>query len=275
MQNLIAFIWKYLAILVFLILYFFSILLIVQDSNFQRRAMVSSANEFSGSILQKWDDISAYFHLKTKNEYLALHNTLLMNRDPAAFIITDNAEFTTNDTTYRKQFTYQTAKVISNSTGKQNNYLIINKGRNQGIVPDQAALSPQGVVGIVKDVSDNFSSIISLLHSDARISAKVRRNGYVGTVIWDGKDYRYGKLIDIPYHLEVNIGDTIVTSGYSTVFPENVHIGTISEVKPNINDNFYDLKLQFFTDFNRVSQVYIVKNHFKAELDSLTSKFKK
>jgi rod shape-determining protein MreC len=275
MQNLIAFIWKYLAVLVFLLLYLFSIVLIVQDSNFQRRAMVVSANQFSGSVLQKWDDVSGYFYLKTKNEYLALHNALLMNRDPSSYIITDKIEFTTNDTVYRKQFSYQVAKVISNSTGKQNNYLLINKGRNQGIVADQAVLSPQGVVGIVKDVNDNFSSVISLLHSDARISSKVKRNGYIGTVIWDGKDYRYGKLIDIPYHLEVNIGDTIVTSGYSTVFPENVNIGTIVEVKPNINDNFYDLRLQFFTDFNKVSEVYIVKNHFKAEIDSLTSKFKK
>ncbi|MDD2412156.1 MAG: rod shape-determining protein MreC, partial [Bacteroidales bacterium] len=109
----------------------------------------------------------------------------------------------------------------------------------------------------------------------ARISAKVLRNGYIGTVIWDGKDYRFGKLLDIPYHLEIKVGDTVVTSGYSTVFPENVQIGTVQGVKPNINDNFYDLKVQFFTDFNRISEVYVVKNNFKTEIDSLTSKYKK
>ncbi len=275
MQNLVAFLWKYLTVIVFLLLYFFSIGLIVQDSNFQRRAMVSTANEFSGSTLQKWDDISGYFNLKAKNEYLARHNALLLNRDPSSYIITSDTMFTTNDSLYRKQYSYQMAKVISNSTGKQNNYLLINKGKNQGVLPDQAVLSPLGIVGIVKDVSENFSSVLSMLHSDARISSKVLRNGYVGTVVWDGKDYRFGKLIDIPYHLEIKIGDTVVTSGYSTVFPENVQIGTIQEIKPNINDNFYDLKVKFFTDFNKISEVYIVKNHFKSEIDSLTSKYKK
>lgn len=275
MQNLIAFLWKYLTVIVFLLLYVFSIVLIVQDSNFQRRAMVTTANQFSGSVLQRWDNMSGYFHLKSKNEYLALHNALLLNRDPSSYIITSDSVFTTNDTLYRQQFNYKVAKVISNSTGKQNNYLLINKGRNQDIQPDQAVLSPQGIVGIVKDVSDNFSSVLSLLHSDARISAKVLRNGYIGTVIWDGKDYRFGKLLDIPYHLEIKVGDTVVTSGYSTVFPENVQIGTVQGVKPNINDNFYDLKVQFFTDFNRISEVYVVKNNFKTEIDSLTSKYKK
>lgn len=274
MYSLINFLWKHLAIIVFAVLELTSIIFIVQDSNYQRQSIISSTNEFSGNILQKWDNINGYFYLRTKNEQLAYHNALLMNRLPSSFIITSDSIFTTNDTLYRRQFNYSVAKVISNSTGKRNNYLIINKGKNQGIQPDQAVLSPQGVVGIVKDVSPNFSSVLSILHSDARISAKIKRNGYIGTVIWDGKDYRFGKLIDIPYHLSVKIGDTVVTSGYSTVFPENVAIGIISEVKPNINDNFYDLKLHFSTDFNRVSEIYVVQNYFKAELDSLSSKFK-
>lgn len=274
MYNLIHFLWKHLAIIVFTILEIVSIIFIVQNSNYQKQSVISSANEFSGNIMQRWDNLTGYFYLRTINEQLAYHNALLMNRLPSSYIITTDKIYKTNDTLYRKQFDYSVAKVISNSTGKRNNYLIINKGQNQGVKPDQAILSPRGVVGIVKDVSSNFSSVLSILHSDARVSAKIRRNGYVGTVIWDGKDARFGKLIDIPYHLSVKIGDTIVTSGYSTVFPENVVIGFISEVKPNVNDNFYDLKIYFSTDFNRVSQVYIVQNNFKSELDSLTSKFK-
>ncbi len=274
MYNLIHFLWKHLAIIAFTILELISVILIVQNSNYQQQSLTSSANEFSGNILQRWNNLTGYFQLRSINEQLAYHNALLINRLPSSYIITTDSIFKSRDTLYRKQFNYSVAKVISNSTGKRNNYLIINKGRNQGVKPDQAILSPRGVVGIVKDVSNNFSSVLSILHSDARISAKIKRNGYIGTVIWDGNDYRFGKLIDIPYHLSVKIGDTVVTSGYSTVFPENVTIGYISEVKPNINDNFYDLKIYFATDFNRVSQVHVVQNNFKSELDSLTSKFK-
>ena len=130
------------------------------------------------------------------------------------------------------------------------------------------------MVGIVKDVSPNFCSVISLLHQDSRVNAKIKRTGFIGTVLWDGVDYRYAKLIDIPYHLNVRIGDTIVTSGYSTIFPEGVMIGTVAIVKPNKNDNFYNIAVKLFTDFNRIDYVYIVKNRFKSELDTLTSRFK-
>lgn len=274
MRNLATFIWKNNYFFLFGILQLFSLWLIVDNSIFQRSAIITSTNAVSGSFLSVYNGIDQYFYLKYNNIELAKENALLLSESKNSFLITDKTEFTSNDSLYRHQFTYYDAKIISNSIKKQNNYLILDKGSKMGIQKEMAVVSPAGIVGIVKDVSPNFCSVISLLHQDTRVNAKIKRTGFIGTVLWDGMDYRYAKLIDIPYHLNVRYGDTVVTSGYSTIFPEGIMIGTITIVKPNKNDNFYNISVKLATDFNRIDQVYIIKNHFKSELDTLTSRFK-
>jgi rod shape-determining protein MreC len=274
MRNLATFIWKNNYFFLFGILQLFSLWLIVDNSIFQRSAIITSTNAVSGSFLSVYNGIDQYFYLKYNNIELAKENALLLSESKNAFLITDKTEFTKNDSLYRHQFTYYDAKIISNSIKKQNNYLILDKGSKMGVEKEMAVVSPAGIVGIVKDVSPNFCSVISLLHQDTRVNAKIKRTGFIGTVLWDGMDYRYAKLIDIPYHLNVRYGDTVVTSGYSTIFPEGIMIGTVTIVKPNQNDNFYNISVKLATDFNRIDQVYIIKNHFKSELDTLTSRFK-
>ena len=274
MRNLATFIWKNNYFFLFGILQLFSLWLIVDNSIFQRSAIITSTNAVSGSFLSVYNGIDQYFYLKYNNIELAKENALLLSESKNSFLITDKTEFTSNDSLYRHQFTYYDAKIISNSIKKQNNYLILDKGSKMGIQKEMAVVSPAGIVGIVKDVSPNFCSVISLLHQDTRVNAKIKRTGFIGTVLWDGMDYRYAKLIDIPYHLNVRYGDTVVTSGYSTIFPEGIMIGTVTIVKPNKNDNFYNISVKLATDFNRINQVYIIKNHFKSELDTLTSRFK-
>jgi len=274
MRNLATFIWKNNYFFLFGILQLFSLWLIVDNSIFQRSAIITSTNAVSGSFLSVYNGIDQYFYLKYNNIELAKENALLLTESKNSFLITDKTEFLSNDTLYRHQFSYYDAKIISNSVKKQNNYLILNKGSKMGIEKEMAVVSPAGIVGIVKDVSPNFCSVISLLHQDTRVNAKIKRTGFIGTVLWDGVDYRYAKLIDIPYHLNVRYGDTVITSGYSTIFPEGIMIGVVNNVKPNKNDNFYNISVKLATDFNKIDQVYIIKNHFKSELDTLTSRFK-
>jgi len=156
-----------------------------------------------------------------------------------------------------------------NTTNKRNNYLTLNKGSNQGIAKDMGVITSTGIVGIVKEVSANFSSVISVLHKETKISAKVKKNGHLGTVIWTGGDYSNGELIDIPTHVKPVIGDTIITSGYSTSFPEGIMIGTISDFKIVKGDNFYTITIKFSTDFNNISYAYVIRNIMKDELDKL------
>lgn len=275
MRNLANFIWKNNYFFLFGILQIFALWLVVENSIFQRSAVISSSNSVSGSFLSVYNGVEQYFYLRHQNNELLLQNAKLLSENRNAFIITNRTEFQSNDSLYRHQFTYFDAKVISNSVNKQNNYLILNKGSKMGIEKEMAVISPSGIIGIVKDVSPNFCSVISLLHQDTRVNAKIKRTGFVGTVLWDGIDYRYAKLIDIPYHLNVRYGDTVITSGYSTIFPEGIMVGTVAVVKPNKNDNFYNITVKLFNDFNRVDNVFIIKNRFKSELDTLQSHFKR
>lgn len=275
MRNLANFIWKNNYFFLFGILQIFALWLVVENSIFQRSAVISSSNSVSGSFLSVYNGVEQYFYLRHQNNELLLQNSKLLSENKNAYIITNRTEFLSNDSLYRHQFTYFDAKVISNSVNKQNNYLILNKGSKMGIEKEMAVISPSGIVGIVKDVSPNFCSVISLLHQDTRVNAKIKRTGFVGTVLWDGNDYRYAKLIDIPYHLNVRYGDTVITSGYSTIFPEGIMVGTVAVVKPNKNDNFYNITVKLFNDFNRIDNVFIIKNRFKSELDTLQSHFKR
>lgn len=274
MRNLATFIWKNNYFFLFGILQLFSIWLIVDNSIFQRSAIITSSNRVSSSFLSVYNGVEQYFHLTYNNQLLVNENAKLLTESKNSFQITNNTEFSSNDSLFRHSFTYFEAKIISNSINKQNNYLILNKGSRMGIEKEMAVISPAGIVGIVKDVTPNFCSVISLLHQDTRVNAKIKRTGFIGTVLWDGADYRYAKLIDIPCHLNVKYGDTIITSGYSTIFPAGIMIGIVTTVKPNKNDNFYNITLKTATDFNRIDNVYIIKNHFKSELDTLTSKYK-
>ena len=274
MKNLYIFLLNQTNFFLFILLEFLSIWLIVENSNFQRTSIISSTNNFSGNIINKIDNFNEYFNLKNQNEYLAKQNAMLMNRLPSSYLINTNINYTKNDTVYNQRYSYTDAKVINNTVNKNHNYLILNKGKNYGIETEYAVLSTEGIVGFVKDVTDNFCSVVSLLHRDTRITAKIKRSGFFGTIQWEGRDSRYVKLIDIPYHLSVLVGDTVITSGYSTIYPEGIPIGTVAYIKPNKNDNFYSIDVKLATDFNKVDYVYIIKNHFKSEIDSLTNKFK-
>ena len=128
-----------------------------------------------------------------------------------------------------------------------------------------AVISSNGIVGIVKDVSGNFSSVLSVLHKDARISAMIKKNGYFGSLVWDGSDFKTGTLSDIPVHAKISEGDTIVTSRYSAIFPDGILIGTIVGFKINPGDNFYTIYVKFSTDFSNLSYVYVVNNLMKDE----------
>jgi rod shape-determining protein MreC len=128
-----------------------------------------------------------------------------------------------------------------------------------------AVVSPNGIVGIVNGVSSNFSYVMSLLHSETKISAKLKKNNATGSVSWEGGSYKSGMLADIPSHILIKTGDTVITSGFSLDFPEGIIIGNIASYTLNPGDNFYKIKINFSTDFNKLDNVYVVKNLFKEE----------
>ena len=269
MKNFFLFLWRRHFFFLFLILEVISFILIVQNNHYQRSGFINSTNKFSGNILATFNNISQYFSLKDANRKLSEENARLLSESKKFYMKTDDHIFYHNDTLYRQQYEFISAKVINNSTNKRNNYITLNKGSRHGITKDMGAITSTGIVGIVKEVSSDFSSVISVLHKDMKISAKMKKSGHIGTVIWKGGYYRYGELIDIPTHVKPTPGDTIITSGYSSMFPEGVMIGTISDYKIVKGDNFYSINIKFSTDFNSISYAYVVRNIMKGELDKL------
>jgi rod shape-determining protein MreC len=269
MRNFFQFLLRQHFFFIFLLLEVISFLLLVQNNLYQRSGFVNSTNTFTGNILTSINNVSQYFSLKDANRKLAEENVRLLNESKKYYMKTNEQVFLYQDTLYRQQYEFISAKVIGNTTNKRNNYLTLNKGSRQGIQKDMGVVTSNGIVGIVKEVSPNFSSVISVLHKDTKISAKVKKNGHLGTVNWSGGDYRYGELVDIPTHVKPTIGDTIITSGYSSSFPEGIMIGTISDFRIEKGDNFYTITIKFSTDFNNISYAHVIRNIMKDELNKL------
>ncbi len=272
MRPLLQFLIKNANFFLFLLLEFFAFIFIVKSNYYQQSVFINSANAISGGIYKTQSNITNYFSLKTINKMLAEENALLRNSQRSSFSAINNKTFVINDTLYKQQYEFTEATIISNTFNRINNYLTLNKGYSQGIRKEMGVITSQGVVGIIKDVSSNFSTVTSVLHSKSKISAKIKKNNYIGTVVWEGGDYRTAKLKDIPTHVKILSGDTIVTSGYSMIFPGGIPIGTIYLYNVNKGNDFYDIKIRLTTEFNKISNVYVIKSLMKEELDSLKQK---
>lgn len=262
MYNLFVFIKKHSAIIVFILLEVLCFIMIVQSLPYHNRKMVNLSNRISGGFHKTTANWGDYLHLRSENEALAEQNALLLKRLGCDDVEADTAY-------YDDIFTYIPAHVINNNIYEVNNYLVIDKGKIDGIEPDMGVICDGGVVGKVLNVSNHYASVMSMLNSHSVISCRFIDNQYVANVVWDGGNYRFGKVNDIPSHLNINVGDTLVTSGFSNSFPADVMVGTIAESVEDEGNMFNTAKLKFSTNFNTLRHVYVVKNNYKAEIDSL------
>ncbi len=266
MRNLFNFILRYYFFFLFVLLQTAAITMVVQHNHYQRAFFVSSANILAGNVFKLTSGITDYLALKEINRQLAKENARLLNLTSGTFLKTDTLQIQQNDTVLKQRFIYLNAEVINNSVIRRNNFLTLNKGSRHGIEPDMGVITPLGVVGIVTNVSENFSSVISLLHKDMQISARLAKNNQIGTLIWEGINYRQATLTYIPTHVELNVGDTLVTSGFSVIFPPNILIGTIKSSEIRRGDNFFTAIVDLAIDFNNLKFVQVVKDLMSEEL---------
>ncbi len=248
--------------------------LIVQNNSFQRASFINSTNTVVASIYRTVNNITDYIHLKNVNEGLSKENARLHSIMPSSFISMCKDTASVNDTLHKQRYTYMNAKVINNTTNKRNNYLTLDKGYLDGVKPEMAVISSDGVVGIVKDVSPHFSSVLSLLHKETKISARIQKSGYFGPLVWEGGDYRKANLLDIAKHVPLHKGDTIVTSSFSAIFPDGIMIGVIQNFELKPGDVFYTIEVKLSANFGNLTHVYVVENLLKAEQKKLESTFK-
>jgi rod shape-determining protein MreC len=265
MQNIINFILRNHYFLLFLLLEFFSFSFIVRSNFYHKSLIFNSSNAVSGFFLETLNSVNNYFYLKEVNRQLSEENAYLKSMHKSSFIFDSRDRFIHKDTIYNRKYSFLPAMVINNSVGSVNNYLTLNVGSNQGVKPGMGVVSPTGVAGIVKQVSPNYSSVYSVLHSETKISAKTGVNEIIGTVIWSGKNYRQAALKDIARHHTIEIGDSVFTSNFSRIFPPGILIGTIENFTINRGYDFYDIVLTLAVDFSRISEVYVIIQHLSEE----------
>lgn len=239
------------------------------NSGYQASGLFNSANKVSANVYGTAAEVREYLLLKDENRRLATENARLYNMLRNGYMSVPLTEYTRKDTLYKQQYTYVSSKVVNTSINRRNNYITLNVGHAQGIERDMAVINSNGAVGFVKDVSENFSSVISLLHKDARVNCQLKKDGSYGLLVWEGDDYRYCILKDIPTHAKMVKGDTVITSELSGIFPEGILIGTIDSYERRNNEPFYTVKVRLKADFKKLSYVFVIKNKFKQEKDSL------
>lgn len=268
MKEIIKLILKYHFTIIFILLEIVSFSLIIRHNEYQRAIFSESASTLFGNISSTITSIKDYFRLKEMNESLANENILLKNRLEKYEFLRDTIIHGTVVQDSIPVYEYIGAKQVNATYNRTKNYITLNRGRKNGLQKEMAVCTPEGIVGLIQDLSDHFAVVIPLINVDSRISAKIKKNNYYGSLQWDGNDYAYSYLNDIPYHVEVNAGDTIVTSGLSKIFPEGIVVGYVESVDKE-TANFLKIKVKLAVDFKRINHVYVILNNKKNEQTSL------
>lgn len=272
MKNLLNFLHRNNFFFAFLFLEFICGFIMIKNNGYQGSSLLNSSNKVSAKIYEAEASAKEYLLLKEENERLAKMNSFLLNRIKLGYSIIPLKTYKKNDTLYKQEYEFISGKVINSSVNKRNNYLTLNLGASQGITHDMAVITSDGIIGIVKDVSENFSSAMSILHKDVRVNCQLKKDGTYGPLIWDGTDYRFSNLTDIPTHAKIKIGDTIITSSLSGIFPEGIMVGTVDSYEQRANESYYTIKVKLSADLKKVNHVSVIKYHYKTERDSLELK---
>jgi rod shape-determining protein MreC len=269
MRNLIKLIIRYHFFLLFIAIEIVALTFVFSENDYQQASIVNLGRDITGRLNHQISSWTEYLDLKSINDNLALENTSLKVALLKWELFKDDGTITP-DSLFKEKYFYKSARVVSQSVNRQRNFLMLNVGSKEGVEPEMAVISSEGVVGIVKGVSENFSTVISIINIDIRISSRLKSNDYFGSIYWDGVDYRYAILSEIPHHAEVLLGDTVVTSGFSAIFPYGLPIGTVEDFQIK-GANFYDIKVKLFTDFKKLSHVYVLGSLLQEERTELES----
>ncbi len=270
MRSLFRYLQKNYAFVLFISLEIIAFTLIFNNNKYQRAKYLNSANRITGAVYNSFNSVVHYFELTEINEELAAENARLKT-----LLFNDSASYKAPDSVITARFNVDSsylfipARVTNNSVNNPHNYITLDKGRKHGILPDQGIIASNGIAGVVIDVSESYAVGLSVLNRRWSISAKLKNTGYFGSLYWKGSDYRSASLMEIPFHVNVEQGDTVVTSGYSSVFPEGIMIGVIQSFDKEEGENYYNIQVELSTDFKSLSHVEVIKNLNRQEIEEL------
>ncbi|MEI6556477.1 MAG: rod shape-determining protein MreC [Paludibacter sp.] len=263
MKNLINFLINYSVVILFIFLELISFTMIVKNQGYQKSIYISSCNSVVAGMYEWSNSVVEFFKLRAANDNLSEENTSLKNQVIKLQNQLETLKPETKDSVRFRippemEYQFISAKVISCTTNKIQNYITLNKGEIDGIRPDMGVVSDEGVVGIIKNVSRRFSVVIPILNPKIEINCKFKRNNYSGGLLWSGEDYRYANLTDIARHVEFSHGDTLITSGLTSTFPEGIPVGTIEDFKIKESDAYYKIKVRLAVNFRTLSHVKVI-----------------
>lgn len=250
-----------------------SVFLLVSNNSYRQSIYLTSANAVTGSLYSASSNVVGYFNLREINASLQASNARLENEvlnlkhQLAEYKTLADDSLDTNF--YPKRFDYVAASVINNSTRHPKNYFTINKGTADGVTTGMGVVDQNGIVGIVNVAGPHISRVISLINETQHFSVKLKDTAFVGSLSWKGNDPTVAYMEEVPRHAEYQIGDTIVTSGYSTTFPEGLPVGVVMNKVKGIDDSFFIFKIKLASNFRALSTVRVIKDFYKPEIDSL------
>jgi len=264
MRSLLNFLLRFKTLILFLILEAVALVMISSSHNYHQTIAYGASRSITGFVAKKIDKGENYFRLKKINDELLTENLTLRRRLEQLSLSQADSIVPVTDSLTGVTYTYMNARVINNSVNKQKNFITLDRGSKHGVVNGMGVASSTGVAGIVVGVSRNFSVAMSLLNADFRLSASIKRNNYFGSLTWNGGSYRYARLSEIPHHVNIHEGDTVVTSGYSAIFPAGLMAGTLTGEQTRGGD-FISLNVLLSTDFKKLTNVYVIGNLKKEE----------
>ncbi len=269
MQQIVNFILKYKYFLFFLFLEIIAISFTIQNHSYHNSKFSNSANFFTGGIHKRVNRFKEYGTLRDNNKLLLEENANLKNILSQELKNATTAVIDVVDTTkFFQKFAYSAAKVIDNQYQRKYNYLTIDKGTNHGIKSEMGVVNSQGVIGITKNVSNKYTTVLSILNENSKINVKLTNSYHFGTLEWNGKNYRILQLVDLPIQANIKLGDTLITGGKSVIFPEGIPVGTINDFKVK-NNNYSYIDVQLFNDMSAIGPVTIVVSLDKKEIEDL------
>ncbi|HRO99955.1 MAG TPA: rod shape-determining protein MreC, partial [Flavobacteriales bacterium] len=269
MRDLFRFLHRIRNTLLFLGLMVVSLLQLANGNAHHRAQAISSSHALVGTIFSWRSAITDYANLKEVNRRLAQENAEWRNRHSSSYAPVEELFVRINDTIRRQQYSVLTARVVNSTWHKQKNFITLDKGATAGLHDDMGVIGSDGIVGVVRDVSPHFASVISVLSPDVKTSVQVRRTGHFGLLYWDTNDPTTASVIDIPKHARVAVGDTVETSGADRLYPPGVRVGVVIDVTEPPGRQDLAITIRLAQDMTRGGYVYVVNNLQRAEIDSL------